>query len=64
MESKSKSESHSKNKIPSPSPPTSRSHSKSPNPRHEVVKESLESTTIFQKKLDLSSSTKPPKFSL
>lgn len=60
MESKSKSESHSKIKTPSPSPPTSWSHSRSPNPKREVVKKSLKSTSLSPKKLDNPSSVETP----
>lgn len=56
MARKFKSVIHSKSKTPSSTPPTSRSHSKSPNPRREVVKKYLESTTKVQNKSDKYSS--------
>ena len=60
MKSKFKSIGHSKSKTPSPSPPTSRSHSKCPNPKQEVVKKPLESTTMISKKSNQSSSIETP----
>ena len=51
---------HSKSKISLPSPPTSRSHSKSPNPKWEVVKNPLYSTTMISNKWDQSSSIETP----